>query len=234
MKKARAFEKSTVVLAITCRKMAENTTMLSKREKRRERERERRVDTFGMEYVRVKYPNIYNEIMNFYKKTQENYPNKCDLRKTQEFKWWKLNQEKKEQATCQPQIPKPPATSIPKPPKEQATCQPQIPKPPATSIPKPPATFDNLELRIPLWDTATLTSAQTLQTVAEEVLGEGTIYPLLQDEISNDLIEKILEELREDPDLKDIFNTVEEEFEQLGAEITINEDNRLENELALW
>ena len=198
-----------VVLANTCRKMAENTRILKKKEQRRERDRKRRVDTFGMEYVRVKYPNIYDESMDFYEKTRENNPDKCDLRKTQDFKRWKLNLERKEQTTCQPPIPKPPATS---------------------------ELTDNLELRIPLWDRDSLTSAQTLQTVADEVLGEGTIYPSLQNEISNDLIEKILEELREDPDLQDIFTSVEKEFEfeQLGAEIVINEDHGLENELPLW
>ena len=192
-----------VVLGITRRKMAENATSLSKKEKRKERERERRIDTFAMEYVRAKYPKVYNEAMGFYNEIREVYPEKCDLRKTQEFKRWKIKQQEGEQT------PKPPQT-------------PAIPEPPQTMT-------DNLELRIPLWDTTTLTAARNLETVVEEVLGEGVIYPSLMDEIPSEQLESIIEELREDTNLNDIFNTIE--FEQLGADININEDNRLESEL---
>ena len=188
-------------LASLVEKMALNITPPSKKEKRKDRDRGRRVNTFGMEYVQTKYPKIYNETMEFHDKLRELYPEKYDLRKTVEFKHFKLQQEKEGQ-------------------------QPQTLK--------PPAMVDNLQLRIPLWDKATLSSTQSLETVAEEVLGEGTIYPSLQDEIPNELIEKILEELREDPDLKDIFNIVEADFEQLGADIDIDEDIRLENELVSW
>ena len=97
--------------------------------------------------------------------------------------------------------------------------------------PEPPPPADNMALKIPLFDTATLTSAQSLQTISEEVLGEGTIYPSLQEEIPGELIEEVLAELRQDPDLKDLFSTVEEDFEKLGAEIEIPEDTRLEDEL---
>ena len=65
-------------------------------------------------------------------------------------------------------------------------------------------------------------------------MGEGQIYPSLQDGIPSELLEQLLKEMREDPDLKDIFSMVETEFEQLGAEIEINEDNRLEDELSTW
>ena len=65
-------------------------------------------------------------------------------------------------------------------------------------------------------------------------IGGGTIYPSLQEEISSELIEEVLNELRQDPDLKDMFEMVETEFEQIGAEIEITEDNRLENELLQW
>ena len=175
--------------------MIANTTTQSKKEKRRERDNGRRKDSFGMEYVRTKYPKIYGEALEFYEKIRKEYPRKYDLRKTIEFSQWKREQEKEQ------------------------PLEPQAPK-------TPPA--DNLQLSVPLWDTSTLTSAQNLETVAQEVLGEGTIYPSLQDEISSELIEEVLTELREDPDLKDIFET---DFEQLGAGIGINEDNRLEDEL---
>ena len=191
--KARTFFKSPLYLASLVQKMIPNTTTSSKKEKRRERDYGRRKDSFGMEYVRTKYPKIYGEALEFYEKIRKGYPTKHDLRKTTEFRQWKRE--------------------------EEQPLEPQAPK-------TPPA--DNLQLRVPLWDTSTLTSAQNLETVAQEVLGEGTIYPSLQDEIPSELIEEVLTELREDPDLKDIFET---DFEQLGAGIVINEDNRLEDEL---
>ena len=149
-----------------------------------------------MEYVKTKYPKIYDEAVEFYNNLRKNYPEKHDLRKTNEFKQWKSKQEKQE-----------------------TTGTPEPPKP------------DNMELRIPLWNASTLASVQSLETVSEEVLGEGTIYPSLQEEISSELIEEILNDLRQDPDFKDMFEMIETEFEQIGAETEINEDNRLENEL---
>ena len=117
---------------------------------------------------------------------------------------------------------------------------------------------DTLQLRIPLIpcksrtlpvtveeDTSTheehppiepAVTTETLQTVTEEIFDEGTIQPSLCEELAPELIEKIIEELRAEPDLKDIFTSVEDQidFEQLGMDIDIVEDYPLENELYLW
>ena len=234
--------------------MAENTRNVRKRELRRERDSKKRRDTFAMEYIQVKHPNIYAEAIDFYHEINTNNPGKFDLKKTQEYKNWKLNFLTKEPSTCQP-ITRQPATpelstDQPATP-ELSTDQPATPEPSACqpSTPKSPSTFeppstpeqthtchDNLELKIPLFDKDTLRPTETLQTIAEEVRGEGTIYPSLQSEIPSDLIEKIIEELRQEPDLHDIFTNIEQqiEFEQLGEDINIDEDYRLENELMLW
>ena len=157
--------------------------------------------------------------MEFHKRLEEIYPQKHDLRKTHEFKQWKLTV-------------KPPVKSTSKP-TSKSTAKPTS-KSTAKSTSKStsnPVISGNLRLDIPLWDTGTLKSVQSLETVVEEVLGEGQIYPSLQTDISNDLIESILADLREDPYLTDLFKTVEGDFE-LASEITIDEDIRLENELA--
>ena len=218
--------------------MASNTTKPSKSEKRRQREYERRRDSFETEYVRTKYPKVYDEAVEFYNNLREEYPEKHDLRKTNEFKQWKSMQKKRKQEI----------TGTPEPPpktdnkhdlrktnefKQWKSMQ-EKRKQEITGTPEPPPKTDNMVLRIPLWNTSTLTSVQSLQTVSMEVLGEGTIYPSLQEEISSELIEEVLNELRQDPDLKDMFEMVETEFEQIGAEIEITEDNRLENELLQW
>ena len=80
-------------------------------------------------------------------------------------------------------------------------------------------------------------TTETLQIVAEEILDEDTIQPSLHEELSQELIDQIINELRSEPDLKDIFTSAEQmfEFEQLGMDIDIPvEDNALETELEQW
>ena len=79
------------------------------------------------------------------------------------------------------------------------------------------------------WDTA-----ETLQTVTDEILHDGSTITL--DEIDQEAIDKIIKELQADPDLRDTFNGIEEqlEFQQLGMDLTIPEDNLLERELENW
>ena len=76
---------------------------------------------------------------------------------------------------------------------------------------------------------------ETLEIVTEEVLQEDTtLEPSLHEEISPEIIEKIINELHQDPGLKDIITSVEEqiELEQVGMDIDIPDDeDRLEAEL---
>ena len=106
-----------------------------------------------------------------------------------------------------------------------------------------------MQLRIPLLEPAVIT--QTLQIVTDEVLKEKplqvaaeevaleptTLYPSLHEEIPNEILERIINELREDPELQTIMTGIEQdlEFEQIGMDLDIPED-RLENELnwELW
>ena len=101
-----------------------------------------------------------------------------------------------------------------------------------------------MQLKIPLLEPSVIT--QTLQKVTDEVLNEKplqvaaeeialestTLYPSLHEEIPNEIIERIINELREDPELQTIMTDIEQdvEFEHLGMELDIPED-RLENEL---
>ena len=69
--------------------------------------------------------------------------------------------------------------------------------------------------------------------MTEETLAEGDIEPSLEEEIPAELIEEIIKELRQYPELQNIFATVEEQiaFEELGMDIEINDDDLLEKEL---
>ena len=98
-----------------------------------------------------------------------------------------------------------------------------------------------MELKIPLIGTSKnpgpAISTQTLQTVTDEVLQEGDIQPSLFEEVSPEVVEKIIAELRGDPGLKDIMTELEEQIEleemDIGIDIGIDIDieDRLEDEL---
>ena len=92
-----------------------------------------------------------------------------------------------------------------------------------------------MELKIPLINPPKpKIYTETLEIITEEVLQEDTLEPSLYEEISPEIIEKIISGLRGDPCLKDMMTTIEEqiELEQIGLDIDIpNEDDRLETEL---
>ena len=79
-----------------------------------------------------------------------------------------------------------------------------------------------------------------MEVAAQEIFDEEipTLYPTLTAEIPQHIIEKIIKELQDDPELRNIMTDIEEEleFQQIGNEIEIFEDNRLEEELEnlLW
>ena len=94
-------------------------------------------------------------------------------------------------------------------------------------------------------ETLQILTQETIQENPLQVAAEGitqettTFHPSLQEEIPQDVIDRIINELREDPELRTIMTDIEQdlEFEQVGTELDIFEDNRLENELEnmmLW
>ena len=95
---------------------------------------------------------------------------------------------------------------------------------------------DCMQLKIPLlkMNKKPSVTTETLQIVTEEILQEGNqIEPSLHEEIDQEVIEKIINELRNEPELQDAFSRIEQqiEVEQIGMEIDIFEDLRLEDEL---
>ena len=142
--------------------------------------------------------------------------------------------------------PSSPDTGEPQPSSPNPSEQPSSPDTgePQPSSPAKQIYTDNLQLRIPLLPHApkaptkhpTVTT-ETLQIVSEETLEEDTLEPSIYEELAPELLEKIIDELRSEPDLQDIFTNVEQqfEFEQLGMDIDIPvEDNALEIEVDQW
>ena len=300
-----------------------------KNELRRERKNKTRQDSLILEYIRVKYANIYVEAAQFYNSINRKYATKHDLRRTHEFRVWKANitgekaiQTRKTASHCdrfphpniafqylepievnpqsqfavtcvelpseqtsdmgnlQPSSPDPatPDTQPSSPDPSSPDTQPSSPDPsspdtqpsfpdPATPDPATPDTReirrlipvkqpagtrvyeDTLQLRIPLIPHKTITTpviieedsseehspfeptvtAETLQIITEETVGEGTIQPSLMEELEPELIEKVISELLLEPGLQDIFTGIDLEFEQLGMDIDIPiEDSPLE------
>ena len=108
-----------------------------------------------------------------------------------------------------------------------------------------------MQLKIPLLtpsvvtETLQILTQETIQEKPLQVAAEGitpettTIHPSLQEELPQDIIDRIINELREDPELKTIMTDIEQdlEFEQVGMELDVSEDDRLEKELEnlmLW
>ena len=114
------------------------------------------------------------------------------------------------------------------------TLQLRIPLIPRKSITRPVTVEEDTPMNEehPPVEPAVIT--ETLQIITEEILNEPIIEPSLCEELPQDLIEKIIEELRGEPELEDVFSNVEDQFEQLGTDIDINEDYPLEDELNSW
>ena len=68
-------------LSLSKKAICERQRRVTQREKRRR-------TTFVHDYVRVKYPTIYNECNAFYQELTEKYPGKIDFTKTREYRRW--------------------------------------------------------------------------------------------------------------------------------------------------
>ena len=233
--------------------MAERSA--KRRQARKARTDATRLDSFLADYIKHKYNNLYNEAKQFYDMLRHRYPSKLDLKKTKEYEFWKNNTGINLTATrSNAQL-----ETLQTPPQSSKQTQPvpsdfEQPSPSDSEQPTSPSDEqthsvhpdqcdynDNLQLRIPLMKVTSIQKepmiiTETLETVTEETLAVGAIQPSLEQEISDELLEQIIEELQGDPELHNIFSTLEEQidFEQLGMDIEINDDNLLEKELLYW
>ena len=268
--------------------MAEKDLSVYKKQKRREVRSKVREAMFVNEYVETKYFHIYEEAGELYNSLNEIYPCKPDLRRTDEFRFWKNNiarersipairipRQKRRQFVHTPHrnIPLPqrvdPTTnlivlpdvgnenSVPESPRAETQSSPSASESPRTE----PIREKVMQLRIPLLtpsqrDPKSLqtpvetietpvesveTPDETLETMTEEVIQEASdiLHPSLTEEISPEIIDKIIAELREDPALMDVVAGIEQqiEVEEVGLDIDLPDlCDPLEDELEniLW
>ena len=69
-----------------------------------QREKRRRA-FFIHDYVRIKYPELFNEANGMYLQFSDKYPGKADLTKTYYFKKWKAEMEKSQNVLMMPHLP---------------------------------------------------------------------------------------------------------------------------------
>ena len=258
-------------------------------EQRRSNKSKARQALFVAEYIQLKWFDMYDEACGFFNSLNVLYPSKYDLRKTEEFRQWKMEMQGKAKTSAKrrviynnaesssaatenfPQSPveSPPQSPVESPPQSPVESPPQSPaqsppQSPAQSPPQSPAQSpsqspaqssaeispvqsptvpeilqplnynDSMELKIELLQHDKIkertVTTETLQVITHQE------EPLTLDDIPPERINELIEQLRDDPDLRDIFTSVEEqfEFEELGMNIDIPESSPLEEELAFW
>ena len=301
--------------------MAECEKAEKLKQKRRDRRSKARQDQFVADYIYYKYYEIYCEAAQFYNELNQKHPTKYDLRKSVEYRRWKIHITGQVQKPRE-KLPKPfhqniqtpihihpqsvltviynedlptnpehseppspesntesPAHSEPPSPESNPESPAHSEPPSPESNPESPAhseqpptpgkflsaieqkTGKHMQLRIPLMESPAVIT-ETIQTVTEEVLQEGTnlepslyeeiitetlqtvteevlqedmnLEPSLCEEIDPEVLEKIINELRAEPELQNIVTNIEREleFEQEAMDMDISDDDRLENELS--
>ena len=192
------------------------------------------------DYLRYKHTHIYSEAVAFYERLNKKHPTKRDLRKTDEYKYWKIfNTEGGQEQTSKPIY------------------------------------TDNLQLKIPLFQHKSSDTDQILQAPVDEIrqtvteqapkdgiqicqtateqtpkediqIVEEGIQPYIFEDLSPEIMEKLIEDLQAEPALTDLFTAIDQiefeqlgmnidEFEQLGMNIDIpTDDNALAIEVSNW
>ena len=130
--------------------------------------------------------------------------------------------------------PQSPAQSPPQSPAQSPVEISSVQSPTVPKILQPLNYSDSMELKIQLLQHDKIkkrtVTTETLQVITHQE------EPLTLNDIPPERINELIEQLRDDPDLRGIFTSVEEqfEFEELGMNIDIPELNLLEDELADW
>ena len=238
--------------------MAASEVTLRKKEQRRSNRSKVRQSLFIAEYVFYKHFTIYQEAAQLFNEINTIHPHKPDLRKSIEFRNWKRGLQ-----GLPVMLPKVKTTPTAYPVYQPISCdqlssviqavpkkvmQLNIPlmKLPETKKTSPQeGTADNTEEVLDEGDIEPSLPQEGTADNTEEVLDQGNIQPSLFDDISPEVFEELIMELREDPHLASIMDEFEEldinnndtatehpEFHQqldLGMELEI--DNTVEKEL---
>ena len=155
--------------------------------------------TFIVSYIQAKYRTIYAEASEFYNTIDKHYPEKRDLTKTVDYRAWELTTVREtEQSNMKP-----------------SSCRARKPLSPRATA----TDMCNFQLRIPLLELMETTDEGTtgpglhegtLGELVAQTVGSDQVYPSILDEIAPGLLTQLFEELEADPELKQIFQDLEE------------------------
>ena len=188
---------------------------------RREKAQADRLGLFVADYVKHKYKSIYDEAIQYYAMLRHQNPNKIDLKRTEEYRLWAKHQVQqnpgKKDHDEHPQQKD----------NDEYPQQKDNDEHPQQKDNDEPCFNDNLQLQIPLLNLVSTqekppatVETQTLETLTEEILGEDTV-PSLEEELPDKLIKEIIDELKQYPELQNIFTDVEE----FDMDIDISDDD---------
>ena len=200
----------------------------TRRQLRREKTKSERVDIFVSNYVKHKYPMIHAEAVRFHDTLRQKNPWKLDVKKTCEYRKW-ISQQVEQVNTQQPhgrfnnfQL----KVRL----MDSNNIQEKAKNPAVETLADGDAKNSSVEI---LAEGDAKNS--TIETAMRETLAEGTIEPSLEGFIPSELFEQIINELRQDLDLDNIITSIEEQihYEELdiGMNMDISDDDRLEKEL---
>ena len=198
--------KRPTILGVFSSKMEKAKQLEHKREISRKRRAGTRKDMLMIAYVNKRFPLVYKEAEMYFKKLNAANPTKLDLRKTNEFR--QLDQMPSEMA------------------KDKMILQIPITSKTKQTLPGPLQEPNEMALQSSIQEPHELPN----QTCLEQVLPDDlqNIQPLFDDNLLQKQMEKIMDELRNDPDINNLMNEVEIETSIFDE---IDDDDRLEDEL---
>ena len=219
---------------------------------RKNRQNVKRQNSLITDYIEHKYANIYAEAFEFYKNLDDKYPDKTNLRKTEEYKFWKFGSV---HLTSQPQEQEPkeytdnlqlniPIKRYRTVKQGQSVTTQTLSTQEQSSTAITTQTLSTQEQSSTAITTQTLSTqeqsstaitTQTLSTQEQSstIQTPQTPQPTQLEELPHDLVQEMINELKEDPHMMNMFDTIEGQldFEELDIEIP---DSLLEKELQNW
>ena len=188
-------------------------------------------------YIQHMHPEVYREAADFYGELNELYPNKKDLRKTNEYEWIKTGSGTKQKKfyTRRKQYQKKKKDSH-RITDNMRLCIPLMNRvETATETPETATgTVETAETATETPETTTETPTETVETATETPIDmsmDEEIHVVIEPAeftfpvVSDEMLEDVIKGLREDPDLDQIFDELDIEFE---------EESPLERELLYW
>ena len=163
-------------------------------------------------YIEKKHPEIYKEALEFYHFLDEKYPDKKDLRRTNEFEWLKTGisgQTAKKYYARKKTTTTTTTTTIVD--DRMELIIPLMRKGSTNVESSQPPTDEQPHAEIVPYGEPAETVIDTTDTSNEEILDQE-IMSTLNQEIPDHIIENIMTKLRSDPDLDTFFQTINDDF----------------------